>query len=714
MFSPINHLHVILMVVIIALDLVSLVERYGNIIGDYSPHWALQALAFLPLLPVFYLFRKTNFTRDPTKRLTYSLRWRHSTKALLAVALMAPVLVAIPRRDISSKLPVVIGDVDDTTRNQAFAKIATHEFLALALKQSPRLEVFPEDRVADTLRRMKKPPQTRITDVVGREICARESVGPLVTWSAADSAGGFVLEARILNPEDGIVLRRVTAGPFGEDAILESITELAKRVQKSFGDSSLQVYMVTKPLKAATTRSLAALQAYSEALQKLKELDYQTGEQKLLDALKLDPDFALAMVELASLYEFQGDTKSAIGYLEKAFERRESLTDSERVRVNEYYYWLVENDHKKSIDEMNEFIRKYPRNEERLATLAFSNYLLMRFDVAEELSQKLLRQKPWRKSLAEDAVGLWHTQLSHEELQQALETATQIQRDIPDLNDNPYLSYIPKLALGESPVAENETVRLIGDDNSEARLCLSGLGHLYQGKLQKTIEEWTQYIPLMSRPERSEPPWMDTEGTAHLWIARVALLKGNRNEVRQNLKEVKDVPEEFLAEAGKFYARIGDLETAQAFLDRLRKRLAARQSHQNLVLLSLLESEVELKKGNLEASFNLLAQTPDYPWAYLYWQVQESRAYIALATGHPEEATKVCKEMLEKKGFAFSWDRPDDWVMVHYYLGRSYDLRNMKELALNSYQEFESLWHDGDPEIPSLRFARQRIAELKQ
>jgi hypothetical protein len=700
------------MVVIIALDLLSLVERYGNIIGDYSPHGALQTLTFLPLLPAFFLFKKANFSRDSTKRLTYSRWWRHVTKIFLAVALVSPVLVAIPRRDLSSRLPVVIGDVEDTTRNQAFAKIATHELLALALKQSPRLEVFPEDNLAETLRRMKKAPQTPITDSVGREICAREGVGPLVTWSAADAGEGFILEARILNPGDGSILRRITAGPFGDDAVLEAISELGKEVQKSFGDSSLQVYMLTKPLKPATTTSLAALQAYSAALQEFKERDYQTGEQKLLEALKFDPDFAMAGVELASLYDFRGDTISAIGYIKKAFERRDSLTESERVRVNEYYYWLVENDHAKSIDEMNEFVRKYPRNEERLPGLALSNFLLMKFDVAEGVSHRILSQRPWRKELAEDVIALWHTQLSRGDVQQTLETAKQIQTDIPDLNDNPYLLYVPRLAFGENPEVENEIATLAGDENKEARLCLGGLRDLYHGKLQATLEEWTQYISVMNR-ERSELPWMDNEGTAHLSIARVALLSGNTTEVRRNLEGVKDVPEEFLAEAGKYYARIGDLESAQALLNKLRIRLAGRQTNQNQLLLDLLQSEIELKKGNTEASFNLLFQAPNYAWAYLYWQVQESRAYIALATDHPDQAINACKEMLGKKGFAFSGNRPDDWVMAHYYLGRSYEMRNMKELALNSYQEFEKLWHNGDPETPSVKFARKRIARLK-
>jgi hypothetical protein len=109
-----------------------------------------------------------------------------------------------------------------------------------------------------------------------------------------------------------------------------------------------------------------------------------------------------------------------------------------------------------------------------------------------------------------------------------------------------------------------------------------------------------------------------------------------------------------------------------------------------------------------------MSQAPEYPWSYLYWQAQESRAYVALNAGHPNDAIRTCNEMLGKKGFAFSSDRPDDWVMAHYYLAQAYDKLDQKERALNSYVEFESIWRGGDPGLNPLKTARNRIAELRR
>ena len=550
------------------------------------------------------------------------------------------------------------------------------------------------------------PPETRITTDVGRDICAREGIGPLVVWTAAESGQRFTLEARILNPQNLNVLAEVSAGPFERDAIIDSIGALGKKLLRSFDDSSLQIFILTKPLSKAVTKSTDALRQYDEAVGKLHEREYPNAKAALLKALELDPEFALAMVELASLYDLENDTRTAIGYLKRAFERRESLTEPDKIRVTESYYWFVENNHAKAIEELEGFLKKFPRNQERLGTLATDNFMLMKFAVAAETNKKLLGEPPWRESSIEDAVALWKTQLSANDFDRALETA----EHIPDRGTTPYLVFVTKLALGENPALENEIFNLTETEKNQARLWLTGFLDLCQGKLQTTLEQWKQYI-LSIKPGEG---WM-TKSKANLWLARLAWLSGKPEEAHRYLEQVNviNVRDEVLAEVGKYYARLGDLERAQELLETLRSHLVGRSTNQNDMLLKLLQGEIELEKGNSKESFSLMSQAPDYPWAHSYWSTQESRAYIALATHHADVAIKICNEMLGKRGFAFASDRPDDWVIAHYYLARSYD-ESDAALALSSYRDFEHLWSDGDPTINPLSYARKRIAELAQ
>ena len=70
---------------------------------------------------------------------------------------------------------IVLADFANTTGDPVFdgaLKVA----LAVAVEQSPFLKVFPDERVRDTLRLMKRPPDEPITRAIAREIAQREQL----------------------------------------------------------------------------------------------------------------------------------------------------------------------------------------------------------------------------------------------------------------------------------------------------------------------------------------------------------------------------------------------------------------------------------------------------------------------------------------------------------------------------------------------------------
>jgi len=179
------------------------------------------------------------------------------------------------------------------------------------------------------------------------------------------------------------------------------------------------------------------------------------------------------------------------------------------------------------------------------------------------------------------------------------------------------------------------------------------------------------------------------------------------------LQQVRDVRDEELAEAGKYYARLGNLQEAQWVLNELKNRVAGRESNQNRAVLELLEGEIELKKGNSERAFTLISGAAAYSWNYLFFTVQESLGNAALASGHHETAIRAFKSILDRKGLAAALDRPDAWIMAQYYEGRSYEALGNQPIALSFYLQFENLWHDADTTLPALVDVQKRIAQLK-
>ena len=385
------------------------------------------------------------------------------------------------------------------------------------------------------------------------------------------------------------------------------------------------------------------------------------------------------------------------------------MTRPEQVKIDEFYFGLVLNDHERALKEVAEFVREYPKNLDLLNTFADDASALMRFDIAEDAEHRLLGTPPFRKSSTESVLALWNEQLARNEFPSAAGTAKQARDDIPDLFQGPYLEVISFLAEGNIDKGEAEISHLREQQLAQASLWLGGLLDTYKGRLAAAQRQWTEYLGIV---QDTSETWVASEDVAHLWLARICLLAGDAEAARKHLNQVQKVRDEYLAEAGKYYARLGDTQHAEDILGRLKSHLAGRATNQNRAIIQLVEGEIELKKGNARKSFELISTAAQYPWAYSFIPIKESLANAALSSGHYDIAVSAYQEIVDKRGFAFSWDRPDDWIMAQYGLGHATDLQNRRDLAPQYYKEFEYLWHEGDHNLTPLREARKRISEL--
>ncbi len=69
----------------------------------------------------------------------------------------------------------------------------------MQLGQSPFLNIFPEDRVRETLRFMGRPPDERLTKDIAREICERQGLKAMLTGSIASLGSHYVITLEAVN-----------------------------------------------------------------------------------------------------------------------------------------------------------------------------------------------------------------------------------------------------------------------------------------------------------------------------------------------------------------------------------------------------------------------------------------------------------------------------------------------------------------------------------
>ncbi len=140
-----------------------------------------------------------------------SLAWRFNSRRLgMAVSFVALVAVALVfffnRGPANTKRDtVLLADFANTTGEAVFDG-TLRQGLAIQLEQSPFLNIFPDERVRDTLRLMGRAPDERVAATVGREICQRQGIKASVSGSIASLGSHYVITLEAIASQTGEII----------------------------------------------------------------------------------------------------------------------------------------------------------------------------------------------------------------------------------------------------------------------------------------------------------------------------------------------------------------------------------------------------------------------------------------------------------------------------------------------------------------------------
>ena len=166
------------------------------------------------------------------------------------------------------------------------------EALAVQLRQSPFLNLVPDQRVQATLRMMQRPSQTRrSTDEVGRDVCQRVGARALLTERHRRLGSSYVITLRaagLRRPATPWPKRQVQAAR--KEDVLRSSARRPRRSASSSASRSRRSSATTRKVELATTASLEALKAYSQALAARRTMGDRAALPLLRRAVELDPD----------------------------------------------------------------------------------------------------------------------------------------------------------------------------------------------------------------------------------------------------------------------------------------------------------------------------------------------------------------------------------------------------------------------------------------
>ena len=293
---------------------------------------------------------------------------------------------------LTEKDSILISDFVNTTADPVFDG-TLKKALAVDLGQSPYLNVFPDQKIRQTLQFMGRGPDDRITTDVGREICLRDGIKAMLNGSIDSVGGQFVISLEATNAASGDSLGRQQAQADRKEDVLNALHSAATKLRGQLGESLSMVQKYDMPLSQATTSSLDALKALSLGDAKHNMGDELGALPNYQHAIEIDPNFAMAYARLGAVYNNLEQTELSEQNRQKAFELRDRASEREKLYIMSHYYG-DSGQLDKGITALELYRQTYPRDSTPFSNLANIYNMLGQFDNALENAKHAVEIDP--------------------------------------------------------------------------------------------------------------------------------------------------------------------------------------------------------------------------------------------------------------------------------------------------------------------------------
>src|ERR1700690_4282829 len=306
----------------------------------------------------------TTVVADPVGRAAgRTMFTRYAVAALVVAALVAGGLYyyrSRPSKRLTDRDTVVLADFSNSTGDAVFDD-ALKTALSVALNQSPFLNVLSENKVADTLQQMTRPPGTKVTPELARELCQRAGSKAYIAGSIGRLGSEYVLGLKAVNCQNGEALAQEQVTAASKEKVLDSLGDAASKLRGELGESLATVQKFDVPLEEATTSSVEALKAYSLGEKAINEKGTAAALPYHQRAIELDPNFAMGYMAVGGEYFSLAQPGRASEYLTKAFQLRDHASEREKLALAANYYLNVTGELGKAAQACEEQIESYPK-----------------------------------------------------------------------------------------------------------------------------------------------------------------------------------------------------------------------------------------------------------------------------------------------------------------------------------------------------------------
>jgi eukaryotic-like serine/threonine-protein kinase len=666
-----------------------------NLLDDNSDYPSLAELATSALVPTPNRFS----------------RWfkQHKVAAACAVAtflLLSSIGVFFAAKPLlTEKDTVLVADFINNTRDDVF-DVALKHALSVQLAQSPFLNLFPDDKVRETLKFMGRKPDEPLSRDIAREIGQRQGLKAIILGRIDKIASQYAISLQAINSQTGEAFGDIMVEAQNKDQVLQALGQAATSFRQKLGESLSSVEKFNKPIQDATTSSLDALKAYSLGREQ-NSLRGNPNEALTLyqRAIQLDPNFALAYIGLATIYANKGETELSAANAERAFQLSDRISESEKLTAAFFYHYLVTGDLEKAIETLRLAHQTYPRSASPLINLSVSLGQLGLFEVALNQVQEAIKVDPRNLRALHNRVELLIRLNRFIDANSALNDMTAQKFDTPAMHG---LRFQLGMAQDDPALIQQQLDWALSKQDELRASLWQAQAAAFHGKMREATRHYQHISDLQKQSDQLASTQIalglrqaafGLEAEARITLAS-ALALSRTTFVKYGVSN----PTPYGAFA---LALAGDGQQAQALLIET-TQVAPKNTLATNLWLPVTSAAIALKQLQPEKAIEALRTASTYDAAAFYTSIWlRGQAYLRLNKGR--EAAGEFQKLLAQRG----WEPASVFFpLARLGLARAYAQLGDTTEARKHYEMLFKYWREADVDLPIYAAAKREFAAL--
>jgi serine/threonine protein kinase/tetratricopeptide (TPR) repeat protein len=603
---------------------------------------------------------------------------------------------------LTEKDTILLADFVNTTGEQVFDG-TLKQALSVQLGQSPYLNIFPDDRVNDTLKFMGRQPNERITRDIAKEICQRNGIKAMIVGSIAGLGSHYVLTLEAVNAIDGDSIAKEQVEADSKEQVLTALGKATSQLREKLGESLTSLKKFDAPVEQATTSSLDALKAFTQGNERRFAGHDEDAAAFFKKAVELDPNFAMAYARLAVLYSNRFQIDMGEQFAQKAYELRDRVSKRERYYIEEKYASYVTGDRDEAIKVLKAWTQDYPNDYIPHNNLSVNYSLLGNFEESLTEAKEAVRLSPTNATALGNVVDTYIRLGRLDEAQQSLD---QTLGDNTEREVYHFFSFLLAYMRGDQTKMQADldwtAKRPTESDYAESESNLA----LVEGRWRTSLDFADKVMDIYRKQDRTEniAQWQASNG---LFASQLGVCDQAKQWISQSLATFRGRSN--VGQSAFTLAACNDPRALQMIDDLVKKY--PKDTPVNLFAAPMTHAFIEMNRGNTQGALDALQPTAAIERGTLcgFW-CNYARGSIYLKGKMGPEAAAEFKKIIDHRALdALSPAYP----LAHLGLARASMLSGDTTTARTEYQNFFAAWKDADKDLPVLIEAKNEYEALK-